>query len=494
LASSVQRKATAHDLAAHASTEKRERAARLLEAFVFYALLSLVALASIPYGSNEDWWEALVACAVYALTVLWIVEGMIRGRWHVPEQRRLFYPLIGLVCFAFLQSLPLWRTTLSPLGEGAQTWRAISADPFETRLFVFRLLALILVCALLLGYTTTERRMRAIVYTVMCVATLSALFGILRQATEGHASLAVLPRLKPWEGYAQFVNRNHFAFLMEMALGLVLGLLAGGGVRREQLLIFLATVLPLWTALSLSASRGGILSALAQLLMIALLWSVIRPARVIKDAETGWLMSLRRIVSLRLVRLLLILFLCAGVLVSVVWIGGEPTVTRFETVAGDFKAEGRYGASRQDIWRATWELIKSQPLVGTGLNGYWVAITRFHNASGFYTPQQAHNDYLEILAGGGIIGAALAAWFLFELFRRIRSRLRAEGESRFNRAAAFGATVGLFGVAVHSIFDFGLHIMANALVCTLLIVIATTQVRSAEQVESKRKVATASRR
>lgn len=493
MASSVKRKASPHDSPRRARTGKRERTARLLEAFIFYALIVLVLIASIPYGSNEDWWEALVACAVYALTILWIVEGMIRGRWRVPDERRLFYPLIGLACFAFLQSLPLWRGAASPLGAGAQTWWAISADPFETRLFVFRLLALTLFCAMLLGYTNTERRVRALVFTVMCVATLSALFGILRQATEGQASLAILPRLKPWEGYAQFVNRNHFAFLMEMALGLVLGLLACGGVRREQLLIFLATILPLWMALSLSASRGGILSALTQLLMIALLWQSMRGVRATKEPETGWLTQLRRIVSLRAVRLLLILCLCAGVLVSIVWIGGEPTVTRFETVAGDFKAEGRYGASRLDIWRATWELIKSAPIVGTGFNGYWVAITRFHDASGFYTPQQAHNDYLEILAGGGIIGAGLAAWFLFELIRRIRSRLRVEGDV-FTRAAAFGAAVGLFGVAVHSIFDFGLHIMANALVCALLIVIATAQVSSAQQVERRRKVASESRR
>lgn len=462
----------------------------MLQALIFYSMLALVALSAVPYGANEDWWEAFVACAIYALTFLWIVEGMILGRWRMPEPRRLFYPLIALICFSFLQSLPLVRGAVDPLG--AQTWRAISADPFETRLFAFRLIALTLACALLLSYTTTERRVRALVYTVMCVATLSALFGILRQATEGQASLAILPRLKPWEGYAQFVNRNHFAFLMEMALGLVLGLLAGGGVRREQLLIFLATVLPLWTALSLSASRGGILSAIIQLVLIALLWQSLRPARAIRELEPDWVTRLRRVSSLRMVRLLLILCLCAGVLVSIVWIGGEPTVNRFETVAGDFRAEGRDGASRQDIWRATWKLIKSQPVVGTGLNGYWVAITRFHDASGFYTPQQAHNDYLEILAGGGIIGAALAAWFLFELIRRIRSRLRAEGYV-FNRAAAFGAAVGLFGVAVHSIFDFGLHIMANALVCVLLIVIATAHVRSEGHSERKRREATASR-
>ncbi|MCA1602327.1 MAG: hypothetical protein LC776_12025, partial [Acidobacteria bacterium] len=88
-------------------------------------------------------------------------------------------------------------------------------------------------------------------------------FGIVRQTTQRGEAGFILPYLMPGEGYAQFINQNHFAFLMEMALGLVLGLVVGGGVRRDRVLIYLVAVVPVWTALVLSNSRGGIFSMLS---------------------------------------------------------------------------------------------------------------------------------------------------------------------------------------------------------------------------------------
>ncbi|HEV2916064.1 MAG TPA: O-antigen ligase family protein [Pyrinomonadaceae bacterium] len=489
---SVTRKSSSSTVAprALAGGERRAPRARLLEAFIFYSLLALVALTSIPYGSNEDWWEALFECAVFALTALWIIQGLLAGGWRFPE-RRLFLPLVALVLFSVLQSVPLSGRAGAGGGYGP-AWQTISADAYETRLFALRLLALTFALWILLSYTRSERRVRALIYIVLGIAVASALFGILRQATGGHASLLILPRLKPWEGYAQFVNRNHFAFLMEMALGLVFGLLAGGGVRREQWLVYAGVILPLWTALMLSTSRGGLLSALAELLIVALFWKSFRAERPYKESEDGWRGFMSRLSSSRVVRAALILLLVGGVLLSIVWIGGEPMVSRFETVSGDLESEGRYGASRMEVWRATWKLIESHPFAGSGFGGYWIAITPYHNASGFYTPQRAHNDYLEILAGGGLIGACLAAWFFYELARRMRMRLRSADAGA--RAASFGAAVGLFGVGLHSIFDFGLHITANALICIVLISIATAHIPPEGNMTKERRPHAKSRR
>jgi phosphotransferase system glucose/maltose/N-acetylglucosamine-specific IIC component len=65
------------------------------------------------------------------------------------------------------------------------------------------------------------------------------------------------------------------------------------------------------------------------------------------------------------------------------------------------------------------------------------------------------------------------AWFAVVVFRRIRDNMAAP--NRFRRAACFGAAVGISGVAVHSLVDFGLHSIVNALVFTTLIVIATSK-------------------
>jgi phosphotransferase system glucose/maltose/N-acetylglucosamine-specific IIC component len=48
------------------------------------------------------------------------------------------------------------------------------------------------------------------------------------------------------------------------------------------------------------------------------------------------------------------------------------------------------------------------------------------------------------------------------------------------RAVRFGAILGIAGVAAHSLVDFGLHIMTNAVVFLTLIMIATTELSPAK--------------
>ena len=86
-----------------------------------------------------------------------------------------------------------------------------------------------------------------------------------------HETGFLLPLLKQNQGYGQFINKNHFAYLMEMAFGLGLGIILGGGVERERLMIYVAILLPIWTGLVLANSRGGILAMLAQVVVAVLL-------------------------------------------------------------------------------------------------------------------------------------------------------------------------------------------------------------------------------
>src|SRR2546426_889174 len=48
---------------------------RYLDPFIFYALLTIIVLTAVPYGTVEPWWKAVFQCAVFALGCLWIVEG-----------------------------------------------------------------------------------------------------------------------------------------------------------------------------------------------------------------------------------------------------------------------------------------------------------------------------------------------------------------------------------------------------------------------------------
>ena len=140
------------------------------------------------------------------------------------------------------------------------------------------------------------------------------------------------------------------------------------------------------------------------------------------------------------------------------------------------------GPRRIEIWKATWLMTKDNPWVGVGFGGYWIAVPRYHDASGAYTPQQAHNDYLEILASGGLIGLAICLWLVVVTVKRLKDTGTAADP--FRRAAWCGALVGLFGVAMHSSVDFGLHLTVNGALCAALVVIGTARIQAGERVSS----------
>ena len=77
---------------------------------------------------------------------------------------------------------------------------------------------------------------------------------------------------------------------------------------------------------------------------------------------------------------------------------------------------------------------------------------------------------LEVLASGGAVGAILCGWFAVVLLGRLLRVSRVDFLAP--TALRCGALAGLVAIAVHSFFDFGLHITINALLCCALLVIA----------------------
>lgn len=198
--------------------------------------------------------------------------------------------------------------------------------------------------------------------------------------------------------------------------------------------------------------------------------------------ESGIWAWFRRASSSVFLRIALIAALALAVVVGSVWLGGDPLVNRLETVSSEFRPEAldsRIRVRRLEIWRATWQLIKDHPVAGVGFGGYWAALPEYYDTSGSWTVRQAHNDYLELLASGGVIGAGLGLWFGFSFLKRAGKQL--QSLDPFRRAACYGAAVGLFGAACHSLVDFGLHITVNSLVCITLIVVASVDLSAKKQ-------------
>jgi O-antigen ligase len=446
-----------------------------MSASVFYALLTVIALTAIPYGAAEPWWKALADCSIFAIAALALAgelageraakrAGELAGGFETertarPQKhyRQLLLPLFALIAFALIQTVPFsGPSTIA----GVSFSRTISADAFQTQLFVIHLLALIAAGVLIVRYTSSTQRLTYLIQTIIIVGLLSAAFGLWRQAAQ-HTVGFVLPYLRPGLGYGQFINSNHFAFLIEMTLGLTLGIVVCRGVSGARLILYLLAAMPMWAALVLANSRGALISMICQAVFLAALFVSER----VSDKSIVWMESSR--VRRAVLQLVLIATLLAGAIATVVVVGGDPLAGRIDSLSIEFdrKTAETY-TLRQNVWSATWDLIKDHPFAGVGFGGYWIAIAKYHHASGETTPQQAHSDYLELLASGGVIGISIGVWFLIIFTRTAYRRIRA-ADKKF-RAVKLGAVAGLIAISIHSLVDFGLHIPINALICVAL--------------------------
>lgn len=469
-----------------ATTHSQPLATSVLGRGIFIALLWTIPIFAAPYGATPPLWIGLLQLLILLIGVAWTLDGVKSGGWFVAEHK-LLLPIVALLLYAVFQIVPLGAMQAA----GVESYpRYISAMPYETKWFAWRLLALILFAAMLMRYVETERHLQTLTYVVIGTGIASGLFGLVRQTTDAPTFLFDNPELARGT-FAQFVNRNHFAYLAEMVFGVCLGLLIGDR-RKERSLIYLALLLPCWLSLVSSRSRGGLLGMFAAIIIVLLLVLVLPPKivesrhrrrRSRSSSEQSSLINRLTAIKLpattkKILGAFGITILFGAILIGVVWIGGDPLATRVERARDEFGAiENNLttdGASRAEIWQATRKLIAAHPIAGSGFGAFDVALTRHHVGSGMMYVQQAHNDYLELLAGGGIIAALLFVWFVVWTVRAAIRKLRVA--VNFDYGATVGALGGIAAIAVHNLVEFGLHTPINALVFMSLLVLATRRV------------------
>lgn len=458
------------NLTANAPAEQPQTLASRL---VVLLLCLTIVFSALAFGTVHGWSLAVFQIGAGLIVLLWMTDGW-RTRALRVSRNALQWPLFGLIVLGLVQLLPF--------GGGAEATgaapasRSLSLDPSSTRFVLLQLLALFIYFAATLVFVDSPRRLRIVVRTISIFGFLLAGLALIQQFTSPRTIYWVREVSSGSVPFGPFFNSHHFAGYMELTLALPLGLLVSGAVPGERRLLYAFAVAMMGIALIVTSSRGGAISLVAETFFVVVVSSFARRRRpqqqegtTAEGAEGAEGERVRvRPVALRLglgSLVLLMLFM------SVLFFGGEGALDRLVgTVSAEDPSNGRL-----HFWRGTLDVVRHHPLAGVGLGAFGVAYTRYDTSNGNFRLEQAHNDYLQIVADAGVMGATLGLIFIIMLFYRGLGRMQSGDD--FRRGVAVGALAGCFAVLVHSIFDFTLHTTSNALLFLVLAALATLDAR-----------------
>jgi putative inorganic carbon (hco3(-)) transporter len=440
--------------------------------------LSLAAAAwgALAFGAVYPWayWPLALACAVAGLLGL---SEKSAASHAVPATLSMSFALFGAAVLLQLTPVPLSAVSfISPaasealralslsVAAGLENRHALSIQPAATwtalALFVsFVLLLLGTVCAL------SKTGARRLVEGLTVLGVVLALVGIVQKPLfTGRIYGLWTPQMKDGSAFGPFVNKNHFAGWMLMALPLTVGLLCAAiakGLRRvkpgwrnkllwlaspdaNRLILIGAAAILMALSLVLTMSRSGMTAFTLSLVLIG--WFVTR------RLQGGWRKAA--------------VIVCLALLVAAVagWVGTDKIATRFSTTTAEF--EDRRGA-----WEDALTIASAFPVTGTGLGTYGVATLFYqrHDLSHHY--EQAHNDYLQLLAEGGALLAIPAALVILALALTTRRRARDTEEGSTAYWLRAGAITALVAIGLQELVDFSLQMPGNvalfAIVCAV---------------------------
>src|SRR5713226_2244111 len=400
-----------------------------------FGICALVVFAVAAHGGVEDWARAVFETGAGLLFLAWAL-----WIYFTHEEQIVFSPLLP----------PLGAFSLVVCG---QWFFHATASSYSTRMELLLLVSDLILLFLAVQAFRTLQDWRGFVWFGMIFGFLISLFGILQHLTFNGKLYWF--RVMHYGGipFGPYVNRNHFAGFAELILPLALVPLVLGRVRRERWpLVALFAVLPL-CALFLCASRGGVISFGAQLVVLALV------------------LILRRTMGKHLLAAGAVLLL-AGLMVS--WLGAERILQRFSSLESLEVKAGKRASMRRDSWR----IFLEHPVAGTGLGTLQIVFPLYETLYDGKIVNHTHNDYLETLAETGVLGGLVCTWFIAVLLVGSLKRLRQLNNS-FAGALQLAGLVACSGFLMHSLVDFNLHIPSNAVLFFLMAHLATGEIRQA---------------
>jgi O-antigen ligase len=390
----------------------------------------LVTFAVLAHGAVEPWSEAVLEIGAAVLLLVWAWMAATNSELNVVWNP-LLWPLCGF-----------WLVAAFQLATGR------TAVAFLTRIELLKFSALLALFFLCVQSYRTRSQWRNFVWFLLGLGFAVSLFAILQHFTFNGKLYWVRELQYGGIPFGPYVNRNHFAGLMELLIPPGLAIQIFGAERRDQLpLVTLFTLIPIG-ALFLSASRGGIIGFVVEVGFLLILI-------VARRREKKVFVAAALLVAL------------AAILVS--WLGIGAALDRFATYKKLETSEGR----RVEMLHDSLRIFQDHRVIGTGLGTLQEVFPLYESYYDGLVVNHSHNDYAEALAETGAVGGFCGLVFLVLLFWIPLKILNREGDPR-NFAYHAGALVACLGLLVHAGVDFNFHIPSNALIFLLQSALATS--------------------
>jgi O-antigen ligase len=392
--------------------------------------------APLAFGAVQAWAWASLACMAASLLFLWGLECVQQGALKV-DWSPLYLPAVLFLLLGTIQFLT--HHTMDAIGTRESLLKLL------TDLILFFLAGELLVAG-------SPKVLRTFALSVVVYAFLLALFAILQFFSSG--GLIYWSVKTAGNPFGPYVNRSHYAGLMEMLIPLAATYVLSRPQRSPwRAWLGVSLLLPLASVL-LAGTRGGVIALaveLAILLVIVLRHPLVAGGR---GLAVGIAMG------------------AVGAAALFFYLDSAGATRRLESVAkvvaSPQTALGERGIAARDALR----ILRDYRWLGTGLGSFDTVFPRYQTLATDWRWTHAHNDYAEALAETGLVGGLLMVSALALFFRcafgKLAKRLRHDVGW-----LQLGAAIGCCGLLVHSFVDFNLHIPANAAWFAVLAAVAT---------------------
>jgi O-antigen ligase len=140
----------------------------------------------------------------------------------------------------------------------------------------------------------------------------------------------------------------------------------------------------------------------------------------------------------------------------------------WERIEGRFQELGQSDRiMRYQVWRDSLDIFREFPFFGTGAGTFEAVFPRYQTTNTTTTFEHAENDYVEVLTDLGLAGLVICLMmlvtYIVEVIRGWKLR-----KNVFVQSLGLGMLASVVAIVVHSLFDFNLHVSANAMLLSII--------------------------